>query len=323
MIAIGSKSQLRVSRKTDAGFILSDGHSDVLLPKKLAQPGTEVGQSVEVFVYTDSEDRPVATTQTPLAQVGDFACLRAVDQSAHGAFLDWGLDKDLFVPKAEQHQPMTVGNTYVVAVFLDNITNRVAAASKLGEFFDYEVSHLKKDEAVELLVYGYHDRGTGVIVNDRHSGLLYRDQTFADLKIGDRLKGYIDQVRRDNKLDVRLEQGPKRSGFDRVDQARETLLIALRKNDNVLNLGDKSTPEAIHAQLGISKKAFKEAIGGLYKSGNLELGPQEIRLTSEPSKVQRPTRPRPPEKAPLPNKVKTPHRVIPRRTPNSPAPGKK
>lgn len=282
MIAIGSKSRLQVRSKVDPGFVLSDGHSDVLLPKKLAPPGTEVGQTIEVFVYTDSEDRPVATTQQPLAQVGDFACLRVVDQSTHGAFLDWGLDKDLFVPLGEQHQPMTVGSSYVVAVFLDNLTNRVAAASKLGEFFDYDVSQLKKDTEVDLLVYGYHDRGTGVIVNDRYSGLLYRDQTFADLKVGDRLKGYIDQVRRDNKLDIRLEAGAKRSGKARVDQARETLLAALRANNGALALGDKSSPEAVHALLGISKKAFKAAVGGLYKSGHLEPSDHAIVLKSDP-----------------------------------------
>ncbi len=287
MIPIGSKSRLRVSSKVDHGFVLSDGESDILLPKKLAQSGTEIGQEIEVFVYTDSEDRPVATTQEPLAQVGDFACLRVVDHSPHGAFLDWGLDKDLFVPRGEQHQPMTVGNSYVVAVFLDNLTNRVAAASKLAEFFDYEIGHLKKDQEVDLLVYGYHDRGTGVIVNDRYSGLLYRDQTFAELKIGDRLKGYIDQVRRDNKLDIRLEQRSKRSGKARVEGARETILAALRSNNGELGLGDKSSPEAIHAALGISKKAFKAAVGVLYKSGHVEPGAETIRLKSDPDKSGR------------------------------------
>lgn len=173
MIPVGTTSALLVRTKIDAGFLLSDGDKDILLPKKLVEGEVSVGEKIKVFVYTDSEDRPVATMQTPLAQVGDFACLKAIDQSPHGVFLDWGLDKDLFVPKSEQHQPMTVGNSYVVAVFLDNHTNRVAAASKLNDFFERDLHRVKKDDEVDLVVYGENDRGINVIVNDRYSGLLY------------------------------------------------------------------------------------------------------------------------------------------------------
>lgn len=281
MIPVGTTSELLVRTKIDAGFLLSNGDKDILLPKKLVEGEVSVGEKIKVFVYTDSEDRPVATMQTPLAQVGDFACLKAIDQSPHGVFLDWGLDKDLFVPKSEQHQPMTVGNSYVVAVFLDNHTNRVAAASKLNDFFERDLHRVKKDDEVDLVVYGENDRGINVIVNDRYSGLLYRDRTFARLEIGTRLKGYVDEVRRDHKLDIRLERTATRGGKAKVDDAREVILEALRSSDGCIKVGDKSTPDEIHGLLGISKKAFKAAVGGLYKSGNVEPLARELRLLKD------------------------------------------
>ena len=282
MISVGSKSTLQVSAKVPAGLLLTDGENEVLLPNKFVPTDAKEGTNIEVFVYTDSEDRPVATTQEPHAMVGDFACLKVVDTSAHGAFLDWGLDKDLFVPKSEQHQPLQVGRSYVVAVFLDNATNRVAAASRLGEFLDYDVSGVNTGARVKLLVYGFTDRGAQVLVDNKHSGLIFESETFRRLNIGDKLSGYVAAVRPDNKLDIQLQ----RTGAGGNADARAIVLRALEENGGRLELGDRSPPEKIYEQLGLSKKAFKAIIGGLYKEGLLVLSPLEVQQ-KEPDKGSR------------------------------------
>lgn len=274
MILIGSTQRLRVREKVAAGALLEKGRDTVLLPSKLGGAAVEVGETIEVFVYTDSEDRPVATTQTPKAKVGDFACLRVIDTSRHGAFLDWGLDKDLFAPHSEQHEPMVTGKEYVVAVYLDNATGRVAAASKLGPFFDYDLKGMKPDTEVDLLVYGFSPLGVQVIVDDRFSGLVYSNETFQKLTMGQRLKGFVTKVRNDNKLDVRLQ----RSGGRGQKDAAQVILEALKEEGGVLPLGDKSTPEAISERLGLSKKAFKAAVGTLYKDKKVRPGPNSIHL---------------------------------------------
>jgi predicted RNA-binding protein (virulence factor B family) len=274
VIEIGKTSTLTVASKNSAGFLLTDGAEEVLLPTRLAPEGLAPGQKVGVFVYTDSEDRPVATTQKPLAEVGEFACLRVIDQSSHGAFLDWGLDKDLFVPFAEQHEKLVIGQKYVFAVYLDNHTGRVAAASKLGSFLDYDVSNLQEDQPVEVVVYSKSDRGAQVIVSDRYSGMVHTSELFSPVEIGQSLSGFIVKIRDDNKLDIRLRRVGKKGKLD----ATETILAALEEAGGVLALGDKSPPEAIIGQLGMSKKVFKSAIGGLYKAGKVLPGPLETRL---------------------------------------------
>jgi predicted RNA-binding protein (virulence factor B family) len=274
VVEIGKTGTLTVVRQTSAGFLLKNGPAEVLLPTRLAPDGLEPGQEVTVFIYTDSEDRPIATTQKPLAEVGEFACLKVVDQSPHGAFLDWGLDKDLLVPHAEQHERLVVGQKYVVAVYLDNLTQRVAAASKLGSFFDYDVSALEEGQAVSAVVYAKSERGALVIVDDRYSGMVYTSELFSPVEIGQSLSGHIAKIRDDNKLDIRLRHVGKKGKLD----AAEVILAALREEGGVLALGDKSPPDAIIARLGLSKKVFKAAIGGLYKAGKVEPGPTETRL---------------------------------------------
>lgn len=277
MIEIGKFNRLTVTEHIGPGYTLTDGRDTVLLPNKLAGGEHQPGESLEVFVYTDSEDRPVATTQKPLAQVGDFACLKAVDSSIHGVFMDWGLDKDLFVPKSEQHAPMVVGRSYVVAVFLDNTTGRVAAASRLGEFFDYDLSAVKVGEEVDLLVYGYSAQGTQVIVSDRFSGLVYASEIFSPLAVGQRLKGFVSKVRDDNKLDIRLQ----RSGQNAQRDAESVVLHALEEAGGSLPVGDKSLKEDVYDLLGLSKKAFKAAVGSLYKAGKVEPGALTTKLTKK------------------------------------------
>lgn len=278
MIEVGSTNQLTVARTTTPGHVLKDESGrEVLLPHKLGPRDLKVGDVISVFVYTDSEDRPIATTQKPLAQVGDFAYLKVVHESEHGAFLDWGLDKDLFVPKAEQYIPMRVGQSYVVAVFLDGRTERVAAASKLGPFFDYDVSGLTVGKSVDLLVYGESETGTLVIVDDRFGGMIHRSELFRPVRVGDKLTGFLANIRDDNKLDIRL----RRTGQSGQLDASAVILDALRSSGGVLPLGDKSPPEEIAKRLGLSKKAFKAAVGSLYKQGQVIPGEAEIKLAAK------------------------------------------
>jgi predicted RNA-binding protein (virulence factor B family) len=273
MVDVGVTSELEVTRKSAAGYYLTDGDGEILLPFKLAGGELSPGDTVSVFVYTDSEDRPVATTQKPLAQVGDFACLKVIDENQHGSFVDWGLDKDLFVPRAEQHDRMIIGRSYVVAVFLDNRTNRVAAASKLGEFFNYDIAALKVDAPVELTVYGMSEHGAQVIVDDNYSGMIHTSELFSKVEVGQKLSGFIAKVREDNKLDIRL----RRTGQNAHTDAADIVLEAINAGGGALALGDKSSPDAIKSLLGVSKKAFKAAVGTLYKKGLVIPGPHETR----------------------------------------------
>ena len=225
-----------------------------------------------MFVYTDSEDRPVATTEEPLATVGEFALLEVVDTSRHGAFLDWGLDKDLIVPTKEQHTPLRRGDKVVVAVVLDR-DDRVMGAAKLAWHFDKRVRHLKPEQQVSFLVYGESEIGIRVVVDGRHSGMFYRDQTFQRLSVGDRGKAWITEVREDGRLDLSLT-APGRS---MRDDARSILIAAIKGNGGFLALHDKSDPNDIRDKLGISKKAFKKAVGGLYKARKVAIEDGGIR----------------------------------------------
>lgn len=276
MLPIGTECTLEVREKVRSGYLLGDGSDTVLLPRKFAQEELELGTKLRVFLYTDSEDRPVATTQVPLAKVGDFALLKVIDTSPHGWFLDWGLDKDLFAPKNEQHSELRVGQSYVFAVYLDNATGRVAAASRLASFLNYDLSSLKLDQEVELLVFGRNERGTQVLVNDEFGGLIYADEPSAALKNGDRLKGFIDVLRPDNKIDVRL----RRVGHQGRTDAKAQILAALSRAGGALALGDRSAPQEIFEAVGLSKKAFKAAVGALYKQRLVEPGPNEVRLSA-------------------------------------------
>lgn len=271
---MGRRQTLRVAREVSGGFFLGAAPDEVFLPRKLAPEAVDLDAEIEVFVYADSEDRPVATTQRPKAEVGDFALLEVVDLSAHGAFLDWGLDKDLFAPFKLQQRTLAVGDRRVFAVALDERSNRPIAASQLRTFFDYDVSEVAVDDGVELLVYDHNSLGALVVVDQRHTGLVYRAESAKPLHVGDRLRGYVKAVRPDNKLDIRLT----RTGKAAIDDATTTLLAALEAKGGYLPLHDKSPPAEIQRQLGLSKKAFKRAVGGLYKARRLALEAEGIRL---------------------------------------------
>ncbi|MDH5492579.1 MAG: S1-like domain-containing RNA-binding protein [Myxococcales bacterium] len=273
-IQIGRYNTLKIMRSAPPGLYLGSEEEQVLLPSRYVPEGAAIGEALRVFVYTDSEDRPIATTLEPAAVVGDFALLEVVDLSEHGAFLDWGLDKDLFAPFGEQHQRLRIGDRRVFAVCSDERTGRVHASSQLRTHLDYDVSGIEVGAEVSLLVYDPHELGALVVVEGKHAGLVYRTETFQPLSVGDSLKGYVKRVRDDNKLDIGLQ----RQGVDAIDDAQRRLLEALRASGGRLRLHDKSPPEEIRATLRLSKKAFKRALGALYKARRVRLLDDGIEL---------------------------------------------
>lgn len=271
-IEIGKTNRMTVARRAPPGVYLEAGGREVLLPNRWVPEGIEPGAELDVFVYTDSDDRPVATTQKPHAEIGEFALLEVVDVTPHGAFLDWGLDKDLLVPIPEQDHRLKKGERVVVAVCLDEHTQRVMASSRLGQFLETSPGELAPGAEVGLLVYRVTDLGAQVIVDDRHAGLVYDSETFGELRVGDRVRGYVRRVRPDGKLDISL-RAPGALG--RGSETR-TLLRALEQAGGFLPLHDDSPPEEISRLLGMSKKAFKRAAGILYRQRLVRLSPQGI-----------------------------------------------
>ena len=234
----------------------------MLLPNKYIPQDVKEGDEIEVFVYKDSEDRPVATTLTPKIQRHDFAFLEVKDVNNYGAFLDWGLEKDLMVPFFEQAVKMEAGKSYVVYLFLDQETDRLVATSKVEDFLEDEDIELEEGQEVDLLVYKKTDLGYKVIINNLFEGLIYHNEIFQPVQIGDKLKGYIKTLREDKKIDVILQK----TGYKNIIEPNsEKILEAIKKHDGFLPLNDKSSPDEIYKSLGMSKKVFKKAIGALYK----------------------------------------------------------
>lgn len=268
MIQLGECQELEVMRLVASGAILGDETGDVLLPRKYVPDGVDVGDSVRVFVHTDSDDRLVATTRMPSATLGNVAVMEAIDRTRHGTFVDWKLDKDLFVPEIEQHQPMQIGSLYVVEVRRDKMTDRLVGSTRLGRFFDLNIDHLRPGREVKLLVWSFNDNGAQVVVNERHSGLVYGNQVPRDLRVGDALPGYVERLRDDGKLDISLRKLGVAAGRD----AQTMILDALRaRDDGFLPLHDKSSPEDIADHFDLSKRVFKAAIGGLFKRELIDL----------------------------------------------------
>jgi predicted RNA-binding protein (virulence factor B family) len=272
---IGKNNTLNVVAVTDNGVYLDgDDLGEILLPKRYVPVDCNVGASIDVFLYTDSADRLVATTEKALGQVGEFVSLKVVQVNKMGAFLDWGLPKDLLVPYNQQHSEMEVGKYYLVRIFLDQITNRVAASSKLDKFIDIWPAEYQQGDKVKLIIGGKTDLGFKAIVNDLHWGLLYDNEIFQPLRIGKKIDGYIKQVREDGRLDLILTRGSK----NKVNDFADKLLDALQKNNGFLPLHDKSSPELIQRTLGVSKKTFKATVGNLFKKGKLNIEKNGIRL---------------------------------------------
>jgi uncharacterized protein len=271
---LGVYNTLQIDRKTKVGIFLTDGEHDVLLPLKYVPNAFEIGDVIEVFLYLDHQERPVATTLKPYLTVGDFAYLKVNYNNQFGSFLDWGLEKDLFVPFKEQARPMEVGKRYLIHAYLDEKSNRIVGSSRISKFLSNENLNVKVGEEVAIIISHITDMGINVIVNKKHSGLLYENELYKEVRTGEKYIGYIKKIRLDKKLDISLSKIGKESIDDNVKQ----LLIELNANGGFLRLTDDSHPEEIKTVLQMSKKSFKKAVGSLYKEKRIVIKEDGIYL---------------------------------------------
>lgn len=275
MVEIGKINTLDINRETENGVYL-DGRElgEILMPQKFVTDADKEAGYATVFIYTDSEDRLVATTETPIAMADEFAMLKVVATTKFGAFLDWGLPKDLLVPFGEQKAPMEEGRSYLVYIYLDLQTNRVIGSAKLDKHLDNTPPEYEVGDEVELIIADETDLGYKAIVNQEHWGMLYKNQVYQSLSKGQKTKGYVNKVREDEKIDLLLEK----PGYEKVDAISEKILNELKENRGFMAVSDKSSPEMIKAMFGISKKNFKKAIGTLYRKRIIRFDSDGIRL---------------------------------------------
>lgn len=267
MIEIGKIQELEIGRRVDFGCYLTDGNDEVLIPAKYVPDTAEVGDKLNVFVYTDHQSRPVAVTIMPIGQLGDIVGLQVNAVTDFGAFLDNGLEKDLFVPNKEQAADMKAGGVYAVKMVMDHKTNRMIGSSKVAAFLRKDNEGLEEGQEVRIVVWQQTDLGYKVIVNSEYQGLIYHNEIFGEVRLGDNRKGYIKKLREDGKIDVALQK----QGYEAVSDMSNIILRSLSENGGVLELGDKSSPDEIREAFGMSKKNFKKILGGLYKAGQVEI----------------------------------------------------
>ncbi len=274
MLKIGEFNKLRIVKKVNFGLFL-DGfdQGEILLPKAYCPKEFEIGDEIEVFIYTDSEDRLIATSLKPKAIVGEFALLKMISRNNFGVFFDWGLPKDLFVPIKEQRNDMEVGRSYILFIYVDLVTDRVVGSAKIDRFLSKKTYSFRKGEKVDLMIFKKTDLGYKAIINGRFSGVLYDSNIFQQIKVGQRLIGYIKKLREDGKIDLSLQE----TGFRMIDDLAGIILEKLKESDGFLNLNDKSSPEIISEMFGVSKKAFKKALGVLYKDRAITIEKTGIR----------------------------------------------
>lgn len=277
MSIIGRVNKLEVVREQEFGVYLDGGiNGEILLPRSDMLERYNIGDKVEVFIYFDSEDRIIATTKKPKLTVGEFGFLQVVSVTTIGAFLDWGLLKDLFVPFNEQKEVMEEGKKYLVHVFYDEISNRIAASSRVERYSGSKTYNFVEEESVDLIICSETDLGYKAIINNANWGILYKNEVFQKLKYGQQILGYIKKVREDGKIDLRLEKpGPKK-----IDSVSQAILDKLIENDGYLPITDKSSPEIIAKMFGVSKKSYKKAVGALYKRKHILLEKDGIKLIS-------------------------------------------
>ena len=274
MLKIGQYNRLIVDRVVDFGLYLKIGDHEILLPSKYIPDKCRLGDTLRVFVYTDSEDRPIATTLVPKAAVGEFACLRVNDVKSFGAFLDWGLEKDLLLPKSEQTNRVRVGQRIVVKVCLDEQTGRVYGTNRIEENCTPIPKRLSEGQKVSLLIYAITKIGIMAVVDNRYAGMLYRNEIFMPLSIGDSVEGYIRKIRKDGKIDLTL----KKPGYRSIADSSDSVMEVLVKQGGFIPCHDKSPPEEIKHIFSMSKKEFKKAVGRLYKSGKIDLTDRGIQV---------------------------------------------
>ena len=274
-INVGQFNLMRVDRRVDFGFYMDDGAEGILLPKRFVPSGLQVGDTISVFVYHDSDNRLIATTQEPFAVVGDIAALKVVEVTRQGAFMDWGLMKDVFVPASQQLSTMRLGGKYLVKLYIDKQTGRVAATEKIDNQISNEFLTVKEGEKVNVQVYRESEIGYVVIVNQVHQGLVYKNEVFTHLHIGQFIEeAYIKKIREDNKLDI----GIGKQGVEKLDGDQQTIIKLLKLHKGFLPYHDKSSPEDIYAFFAMSKKAFKMNVGILYKSKLITIEEGGIRI---------------------------------------------
>ncbi len=274
-IRLGKYNQLEVVKEVDFGLYLDGGEDgEILLPKRYVPSDTKVGDMLNVFIYLDMDERLIATTQTPLAQVDDFACLEVAWTNQFGAFLNWGLMKDLFVPFREQRIKMVKGNRYVVHVHLDNESYRIVASAKVEKYLSKDKPSYSQGEEVEVLVWQRTDLGYKVIVDNQFGGMLFHNEIFQPVEIGMRMEAYVKQVREDGKIDLELQQ----SGMHKVEDFAGVLLRYIKDEGGYTPLNDKTDAEVIYQTFGVSKKTFKKAVGELYRKRLIVLEEGGMRL---------------------------------------------
>ena len=273
---VGQIQTLKVARISDFGLYLADEEGqEVLLPNRFVSLNNAIGDEIEVFVYHDSEDRLVATTDRPLITEGRVASLKVIDKNIHGAFLDWGLKgKDLFLPNRNQQGGVVAGRSYVVWLYVDNITGRCVATMKLKPYIDNDIITVKPRQKVDILIASESPIGYRAIIDSRHWGMIYKNQIFRPVRVGDRMEGWVRRITDDNRIDLTLRE----EGYDGVASSAESLLAMVKERGGALEVGDNSSPEAIHAATQMSKKVFKRAVGMLLKRGDITTDGNQITL---------------------------------------------
>ncbi len=274
-IRLGDYNLMTVVKEVDFGVYLDGGEmGEILLPARYVPEGCKPGDELDVFLYLDNEERLVATTLRPLAKVGDFACLEVAWINRYGAFLNWGLMKDLFCPFREQKKTMEIGKSYVVHVHVDDDSYRIMASARVERYFSQERPTYNSGDEVDLMIWQKTELGFKVIVDNKFPGLIYKDQIFKAVRTGDRMRGYIQEVRPDGKIDVSLQPAGRRQ----TEEFSDTLLNYIKDNGGRCALGDKSPAEDIYQEFGVSKKVFKKAVGDLYKKRLIIIGDEGLTL---------------------------------------------
>ena len=274
-IRLGDYNLMTVVKEVDFGVYLDGGEmGEILLPARYVPEGCKPGDELDVFLYLDNEERLVATTLWPLTKVGDFACLEVAWINRYGAFLNWGLMKDLFCPFREQKKTMEIGKSYVVHVHVDDDSYRIMASARVERYFSQERPTYNSGDEVDLMIWQKTELGFKVIVDNKFPGLIYKDQIFKAVRTGDRMRGYIQEVRPDGKIDVSLQPAGRRQ----TEEFSDTLLKYIKDNGGRCALGDKSPAEDIYQEFGVSKKVFKKAVGDLYKKRLITIGDEGLTL---------------------------------------------
>lgn len=277
VVQIGQLNKLKVIKHADFGVYLDGGDDgEILLPLRDMPDPCEVDDIIEVFICYDSEDRLIATTQIPFVMVGEFAHLKVKAKESVGAFLDWGLPKDLFLPFSEQTREIRVGQYVIVHVYLDK-SGRISASMRLDRHIDKEPGEYEENQSVDLMIAAKTELGFKAIINNRHWGILYENEVFQRLDIGQKLKGFIKKLRPDGKIDLSLS----RLGYKAADDVAEKIMEVLKSKGGFLNITDKTSPEVIYQVFGVSKKKYKMALGGLYKKRLIAISDDGIKLTTK------------------------------------------